>query len=140
MEALMDRDLVAEITSRYQALSALVPLHAIRNEEDYNGAVLALNQLLAAGAASDGHPLADLVNALGNLVSNYEEQRYPLEQITPVAMIRFLMEQHRLSQSDLPEIGGQSVVSEVLNGKRQLNVRQIKSLSARFDVPAGVFL
>ncbi|WGG48587.1 type II toxin-antitoxin system HigA family antitoxin [Rugamonas sp. DEMB1] len=140
METLVDRDLVAEITSRYQALSSLVPLHAIRNEEDYIGAVFALNQLLDAGAANDGHPLADLVNALANLVSNYDEQHYPLEQITPVAMIRFLMEQHRLSQSDLPEIGGQSVVSEVLNGKRELNVRQIKRLSERFNVPASVFL
>jgi HTH-type transcriptional regulator/antitoxin HigA len=140
METLVDRDLVAEITSRYQALSSLVPLHAIRDEEDYKGAVFALNQLLDAGAANDGHPLADLVNALANLVSNYDEQHYPLEQITPVAMIRFLMEQHRLSQSDLPEIGGQSVVSEVLNGNRELNVRQIKRLSERFNVPASVFL
>ncbi|SFM18215.1 helix-turn-helix domain-containing protein [Rugamonas rubra] len=140
METLVDRDLVAEITSRYQALSSLVPLHTIRNEEDYKGAVLALNQLLDAGAANDGHPLADLVNALGNLVSDYDERHYPLEQVTPVAMICFLMEQHQLSQSDLPEIGAQSVVSEVLNGKRELNVRQIKRLSERFNVPAGVFL
>ena len=140
METLVGRDLVAEITSRYQALLSLVPLHAIRNEEDYSGAMFALNQLLDAGAASDGHPLADLVNALGNLVSDYDERHYPLEQVTPVAMIRFLMEQHQLSQSDLPEIGGQSVVSEVLNGKRELNVRQIKRLSERFNVPAGVFL
>lgn len=140
METLVDRDLVAEITSRYQALSSLVPLHAIRNEEDYKSAVFALNQLLDAGAANDGHPLADLINALGNLVSDYDERHYPLEQVTPVAMIRFLMEQHQLSQSDLPEIGGQSVVSEVLNGKRELNVRQIKRLSERFNVPASVFL
>jgi HTH-type transcriptional regulator/antitoxin HigA len=131
---------VRSITAMYRKLRYALTMHAIRNEDDYKGAVFALNQLLDAGAASDGHPLADLVNALGNLVSDYDEQHYPLEQITPVAMIRFLMEQHRLSQSDVPEIGGQSVVSEVLNGKRELNVRQIKKLSERFNLPAGVFL
>lgn len=140
MEALMDRDVIAEITSHYQALSSFVPLRAIRGEQDYDNAILALNRLLDAGAASDEHPLADLVNALGNLISDYEDQQYPAEPVTPIAMIRFLMDQHRLSQSDLPEIGGQSVVSEVLNGKRELNVRQIKELSERFNVPASVFL
>jgi HTH-type transcriptional regulator/antitoxin HigA len=140
MEALMDRDVVAKITSHYQALSSLVPLRVIRSEQDYDNAITALNRLLDAGAASDEHPLADLVNALGNLISDYEDQQYPAEPVTPVAMIRFLMEQYRLSQSDLPEIGGQSVVSEVLNGKRELNVRQIKELSVRFNIPPAVFL
>jgi len=37
-----------------------------------------------------------------------------------------LMEEHGLKQSDLSEIGSQGVVSEILSGKRQLNVRQIK--------------
>lgn len=52
----------------------------------------------------------------------------------PNEMIRFLMEQHQFSQSELPEIGGVSVVSEVLSGKRELSVRQIKELSARFRI------
>lgn len=140
MEASMDQAVVAEITARYQALSSLVPLRAIHSEQDYENAVSALNRLLDAGAANDEHPLADLVNALGNLIGDYEDQQYPAEHVTPVEMIRFLMEQHHLSQSELPEIGGQSVVSEVLNGKRELNVRQIKELAARFNIPAAVFL
>lgn len=140
METLKDRDVLAEITSRYQALASLVPLHAIRSEQDYENAISILNRLLDAGAANDEHLLADLVNALGNLIGDYEDQQHPAEPVTPVEMIRFLMEQHRLSQSDLPEIGGQSVVSEILSGKRQLNLRQIRELSERFKLPAAVFL
>lgn len=49
------------------------------------------------------------------------------------------MEQHQLKQADLPEVGNQSVVSQILSGTRQLNVRQIHSLAKRFKVPAGVF-
>ncbi|WP_269766614.1 hypothetical protein [Methylovulum psychrotolerans] len=40
----------------------------------------------------------------------------------------------------MPEIGSQGVVSEILRGKRQLNVRQIQALSQRFKVSAQVFL
>ena len=50
------------------------------------------------------------------------------------------MDEHGLTQSDLPEIGSQGVVSEVLNGKRDLNVRQIRALAARFGVSAAVFI
>ena len=39
------------------------------------------------------------------------------------------MEEHGLKLSDLHEIGSQGVISEILSGKRQLNVRQIKLLS-----------
>ncbi len=49
------------------------------------------------------------------------------------------MQEHGLSQGDLPEVGTQSVISEVLAGKRQLNVRHIRALSDRFGVPADVF-
>jgi HTH-type transcriptional regulator/antitoxin HigA len=50
------------------------------------------------------------------------------------------MAQQSLRQSDLPEVGPQSVVSEVLRGKRQLNVRQISRLAKRFKLPAEVFM
>jgi HTH-type transcriptional regulator/antitoxin HigA len=50
------------------------------------------------------------------------------------------MEEHGLKQVDLPEIGSQGVVSEILNGKRKLNVRQIEALAQRFRVSPVVFL
>jgi len=50
------------------------------------------------------------------------------------------MGEHGLRQSNLPEIGSQSVVTEVLSGRRELNLRQIRALAARFGVPEQVFL
>ena len=50
------------------------------------------------------------------------------------------MQQHHLTQSDLPEVAGQSVISEILNGKRKLNLNHIKALSKRFGVTAEVFI
>ena len=140
MEAVMDRTVIAEITSHFQALSSVVPLHPIRTGVDYEKAVAALNRLLDAGAANEQHPLADLVNTLGTLIGEYDDVHYPAQEVSPLAMLRFLMDENSLTQSDLPEVGSQGVVSEVLNGKRELNVRQIKALSARFHVPSGVFV
>lgn len=140
MEAIMDRSVVEEITKRYQALVSIVPLSVIHTPKDYDNAVLMLNQLLDAGAANENSPLADLANSLGFLIGDYEDVQHEGLEISPVATLRFLMEQHRLTQSDLPEVGTQGVVSEILRGKRELNVRQIRALSSRFHVPASVFI
>ncbi len=136
----MDSNVVAEITARFQALTSIIPLRPIRTEAAYEHVVATLNQLLDAGAANEEHPLADLANTLGALIGEYDDDHYPAQNVSPATMLRFLMEQNQLAQSDLPEIGSQGVVSEILNGKRDLNVRQIKALSGRFHVPPGVFI
>ena len=50
------------------------------------------------------------------------------------------MEEHGLTQSDLPEVGSQGVISDILRGKRELNVRQIRTLAKRFHVSPAVFI
>lgn len=110
-----------------------------RSEIDYQQRLMFLNELLDEVGDDENHPLIDLVDTLGTLIEAYEEEHYPASQATPAGVLRFLMEEHNLKQSDLPEIGSQGVVSEILNGKRQLNARQIKGLSERFYVSPAVF-
>jgi HTH-type transcriptional regulator/antitoxin HigA len=50
------------------------------------------------------------------------------------------MQQHGLRQGDLPEIGSQGVVSEILSGRRELNIRQIRALARRFGVSPATFV
>jgi HTH-type transcriptional regulator / antitoxin HigA len=38
------------------------------------------------------------------------------------------------------ELGGKSVVSKILKGERDLNIRQIKALSKKFSVSPEVFI
>jgi hypothetical protein len=57
-----------------------------------------------------------------------------------VDTLRILMQQHGLHQSDLPEIGSQGVVSEILSGQRDLNLRQARALSLRFGVNVATFI
>ena len=132
--------MIEQLTAHYQALTSIVPLHPLKTDAHYDKAVGLLNALVDSGAARDGHPLSDLVDTLGVLIGEYDDEHYPQADVSALDTLRFLMEQHGLTQSELPEIGSQGVVSEVLTGKRELNVRQIRALAAKFAVPASLFI
>lgn len=100
----------------------------------------ALDELLDQIGDDEKHPLTALVERMGDLIAAYEAVHYPIPEAEPREVLRFLMQEHGLSQSALPEIGAQSVVSAVLAGKRSLNARQIKALAQRFGVRGDVFL
>ncbi len=116
------------------------PLFSIHNEREYNTAIKRLNELLDEVGDNSKHPLYSLLDTLGTLIEVYEEEHDPMPESSGVEVLRYLMEEHQLVQSDLGEVGSQGVVSEVLSGKRELNVRQIRHLARRFHVSPGVFI
>lgn len=113
---------------------------APHTDSDYQKRLDLLNQLIDIVGENEQHPLASLLNFVGMLVSDYEKEYFSSPEATPQQVLTFLMQEHQLKQSDLPEIGSQGVVSEILNGKRELNTRQIKALAERFAVSPAVFI
>jgi len=74
------------------------------------------------------------------LIEAYEDEHYPIRDASPVEVLMHLMEANNLKQKDLaPLLGSESVVSEVLRGKRELNKHHIERLSKRFGVSPAVF-
>ena len=65
---------IRDIERHYAALAAMVPLHPIRSERDYDAAMRAIDELLDAGAADESHPLAGLVAILARFVADYEDE------------------------------------------------------------------
>lgn len=118
----------------------IAPLLTIRNEREYDAAVKRLNELLDEIGDNEKHPLYSLLDTLGILIHVYEEEYYPIPDISGAEVLRFLMDEHGLTQSDLPEVGSQGVVSEILNGKRELNIRQVRALAEKFKVSSAVFV
>jgi len=116
------------------------PLLTIRNEREYEQAVKRLNGLLDEIGASERHPLYELLDTLGTLIHAYEEKHHAMPESSGADLLRFFMEEHGLTQSDLSEVGSQGVVSEILTGKRELNIRQIRALAKRFGVSPAVFI
>jgi HTH-type transcriptional regulator/antitoxin HigA len=116
---------------------ALTPPHDV---DEYHRLVALLDEVTDLVGEDESHPLASLMETMGTLVESYESQNVLEPESDPIQALQTLMDEHGLGQSDLPEIGSQGVVSEVLSGKRRLNVRQIKALSQRFNVSPAVFV
>ena len=118
----------------------IAPLLTIHNEREYDAAVKRLNEYLDEIGDNEEHPLYGLLDTLGALIHVYEEEHYPIPDVTGAEVLRYLMDERGLTQSDLPEVGSQGVVSEILNGKRDLNVRQARLLAEKFKVSSAVFI
>lgn len=110
------------------------------NEKDYKKLINLLDSLIDEVGNSERHPLSSLMETIGSLIETYESRNIPEIEGNPIDTLKALMKEHGLNQLDLPEIGSQGVVSEILSGKRQLNARQIKLLSKRFTVSPSVFV
>ncbi len=111
-----------------------------RNDKEFNILVSYLDRLLEIVGSDENHHLAGLVDAISNLIAAYEEEHYPAQKTKGIDALKYLMEAHQIKQSDLRKIGSQGVVSEILNGKRSLNLRQIKFLAAFFHVDLSTFI
>jgi HTH-type transcriptional regulator/antitoxin HigA len=116
------------------------PYLSIRNEEDYDRAIVQMNELIDIVGTDEDHPMYEFLDTLGTLIHAYEERNYPMPPVSGAEVLHYFMEEHGLRQADLPEVGSQGVVSEILNGKRELNVRQIRELAKRFHVSPAVFI
>ena len=115
-------------------------LFSIRNEKEYDIAIERLNALIDEVGDNEEHPLYELLDTLGAVIHTYEEKHYPMPECSGVEMLQFLMETHQLEPSDLPEIGAPDAVLELLSGKRELTVKHLQTLAARFHVSPTVFV
>jgi len=110
------------------------------SENEYSALVETLDSLIDEVGNNQNHKLAPVMETIGNLIENYENQNYKVTEASPVDTLKYLMKEHDLNQADLKEIGSQGVVSEILAGKRTLNIEQIKKISSRFNVSPLVFI
>src|SRR5579862_1434596 len=113
--------------------------HIPRNEDEYENLLCFVDELMELSRQKKDERIAILLKLVAKNIEEYESRHYPTPVATPVEMLEFLMEQHGLEQSDLPEIGSQSLVSKILSGERKLTVEHIKNLSKRFHVSPSVF-
>ena len=125
---------------KFCRINIVSPLLKIQNEREYDLALERLNGLIDEVGTDERHPLYFLLDTLGTVVHAWEEQHHPMPELEGADTLRLLMEEHELTQADLPEVGSQGVVSEILRGKRALDVRQIRALSKRFGVSPSVFV
>jgi HTH-type transcriptional regulator / antitoxin HigA len=144
MEA-MSKAALERVARSFKGFAAAAGFDAIRTEADYDRALALVEAIMDVTRGKDAredaaNPLGALLELLTPAIEEYEARVHPIPELSPGDLLRGLMKEHGLRQTDLPEIGNQSVVSQILAGKRELNVRQIAALVKRFRVPAEVFL
>lgn len=132
---------VQELSSSWLAFDQAYGLGApIQSEARYEELLAVTGALMDVLAADEDSPVAGLVELLAQRIREYEARLHSWPNTsTPAEILRFLMEQHGIKQSDLSAVGTQGVVSEILSGKRELNVRQIGELSKMFHVSPAAF-
>ncbi|HEX5163952.1 MAG TPA: hypothetical protein VFV93_01045 [Thermomicrobiales bacterium] len=128
-----------QASSDYLELVVAYPLIAIRTDAQLDDAVAMIDSLLDRGALSEGEE--QYLDALSVLVEAYESEHITFPAVSGIDVLKHLMEENELRQSDLLDVfETRSVASEVINGKRPLTMNHVRRLSERFRLPAEVFL
>jgi HTH-type transcriptional regulator/antitoxin HigA len=109
-------------------------------EAEYDLLVSGLDELLEIIGDDEQHPLNRLAILVGEMIEAYDHEHRPMPMASGAETLRYLMHEHNLGQGDLPDVGTQSVISEILSGKRHLSLKQIRKISERFGVPVEVFI
>ena len=113
-------------------------IQPVRTEADHDAAVARITQLMGA---QPGSPASDELEVLVTLVDAYEGRHFPIATPDPVAVIKFQMEQQGLSRKDLePMIGSRARVSEILTGKRALNLPMNRRLHLGLSIPVDLLV
>ena len=118
------------------------PIASRKMYDHYYKAVNILMRELEAGvvAKTIRATIQEYIKSVTPFLADYEKKDFPLKSASPEEVLRFLMEENDLSQYDLAsDLGGQPVVSDILNGKRKLTREHIERLSERFGISPATF-
>lgn len=119
-------------------MPTLVSVKPIHSEKDHEQALKRVENLWDA---QPGSPEDDEMDILISMIEHWEDEHYSIDPPDPIDAILFRMEQQDLTRKDLEiYLGGRNRVSEALNRKRPLTLRQIRALSEGLAIPAEILL
>lgn len=129
-----------ELTRAWAVFQERTRLRPIRNEEDF-ARIKGLADALADTVGDDqDHPLYSLFDLTMALIEQWENENVSLPQAHPREVLRYLLEEHGLTQKDLADIAAPTLIRDILAGHREISKRLAKSLAERFHVDIGAFL
>ena len=134
-----------KVSKAYAELCFHFPLVPVQNDTQMRQANKMIDRLMdylnSEPNEVEAAEVSKYLVVLSDLVSSYENKRFKFEKSESREVLAYLMESNQLKQSDLEsEIGPQSIVSDILSGKRVLNVGHIKRLAERFKVSPSLFI
>jgi HTH-type transcriptional regulator / antitoxin HigA len=124
----------------YLTLIRRFPLRPIRTDAELDAASRLIDELADRDDLSPAE--LDYLDVLGDLVEKYEDEHVEMPQVSDAVMLRSLMDEKGVRQADVVRGTGisKTVLSLVLNGKRDLTREHIATLSKYFEVDPAAFL
>jgi HTH-type transcriptional regulator / antitoxin HigA len=113
----------------------------IRSQKDYRAAMKRMDELIALDPKASSKEFDEL-DVISTLVEAYENIHHKIEAPDAVEAIKYIMAEKGLSQTDLVKYfnGNKSLVSSVLNKKRELSKSVIKSLHEGLGIPYEILM
>ena len=115
---------------------------AITDEKEYDETLKLIDRLMAITKPTKGQSL--YLQTLADLVHCYEEKYHVINtsDITPLDVLKSLMEEHDMNASDLARLLGVhvSLGSKILKGDRSLTIDHIKVLAKHFRLAPAVLV
>jgi HTH-type transcriptional regulator/antitoxin HigA len=115
-------NLLLENTINYWPHVAQV-LSVPQTKADYQRTVTLLDELVDIVGDDESHSLTSLMETLSLLVESYENEHYPITDVSAREVLQSIMQEHGLQDRDFPEIGNQHQVLGILNGEQEINPR-----------------
>jgi len=134
------RELASQFESKYSFVTH------ITSPDEYERATAMLDEL--TGGRELGPNEEALLDELSASIATYEDTSEQFKsfnerwgrKLTPVELLKALMESSGLKGHELPEIGDKTVVSKVLNGSRRISHKMAMALGQRFHIAPEAFL
>ncbi len=115
-------------------------LKPIKNEQQYDEVLSRIYTLMQEDIKPESKE-SDELEILSILTKVYENENYPIPKPNPLEAIKFRLDQMNMSEAELSAIlGGRSRKSEILSGKRKLNLAMIRKLTEILHIPAEVLI
>lgn len=122
-----------------QLLTDTLP-RVIETEEENERFLQVIKALMRKGEDKLSPEEESLLDLLSNLVEDFEGKAYPIEDVAPNEILKFFLEDRGMKQKDLvPVFGSEGVVSEILNGKREITLKTAKKLQKFFGLSSYEF-
>jgi HTH-type transcriptional regulator/antitoxin HigA len=129
----------ADSSDRYFELVHQFQLRPIRWDDELARAIDVVNSLVDQGELSVDEE--DYLEVLEDLIEKYEAEDYPTPRASAADMLRHLIEVKGTTEAEVAAATGIAIstFTEILQGQRSLNRRQIRALARLFQVSPADF-
>ena len=114
-------------------------MEPVTDDHDLQERMAIIDELYSCAEDID-HVAIKFADLVTDRVYEYEKKNRNVPNVSPSEALSYCIKERGLRQADLKSVASQSIISELINGKRVMNIDQVKGFAAFFDVPVETFM